>query len=39
MSTIKANRWAWIISVAAMSGAGLILAFLLVFATQNNERY
>lgn len=39
MSTIKANRWAWIISAVAMSGAGLILAFLLVFATQNSERY
>jgi nitrogen fixation/metabolism regulation signal transduction histidine kinase len=39
MSTIKANRWAWIVSGVAMSGTGLILAFLLVFATQNNERY
>ncbi len=39
MSTIKANRWAWIVSGAAMSGGGLILAFLLVFATQNSERY
>ena len=39
MSTIKANRWAWIVSGVAMSGAGLILAFLLVFATQNSERY
>ncbi len=38
MSTIKANRWAWIVSAVAMSGAGLILAFLLVFATQNSER-
>jgi nitrogen fixation/metabolism regulation signal transduction histidine kinase len=39
MSTIKANRWAWIVSGVAMSGAGLILAFLLAFATQNSERY
>jgi nitrogen fixation/metabolism regulation signal transduction histidine kinase len=39
MSTIKANRWAWIVSGVAMAGAGLILAFLLVFATQNSERY
>ncbi|TAK97966.1 MAG: HAMP domain-containing protein [Aquabacterium sp.] len=39
MSTIKANRWAWIVSGVAMGGASLILAFLLVFATQNSERY
>ena len=39
MSTIKANRWALIVSGVAMSGAGLVLAFLLVFATQNSERY
>jgi nitrogen fixation/metabolism regulation signal transduction histidine kinase len=39
MSTIKANRWAWIVAGAAMGGGGLILAFLLVFATQNSERY
>ncbi|HEX5355529.1 MAG TPA: ATP-binding protein [Aquabacterium sp.] len=39
MSTIKANRWAWIVSGVAMGGAGLILSFLLVFATQNSERY
>ncbi len=39
MSTIKANRWAWIISSVAMAGAGLILAFLLVFTTQNGERF
>jgi nitrogen fixation/metabolism regulation signal transduction histidine kinase len=39
MSTIKANRWAWIVASAAMAGAGLILTFLLVFATQNSERY
>ncbi len=39
MSTIKSNRWAWIIAGVAMSGAGLILAFLLVFATQNSDRF
>ena len=39
MSTIKANRWAWILSAVVMSGAGLILSFLLAFATQNSERY
>ncbi|MFZ2988675.1 HAMP domain-containing protein, partial [Ideonella sp.] len=39
MSTIKANRWAWIVASAAMGGAGLIMSFLLVFATQNSERY
>jgi len=39
MSTIKANRWAWIVASAAMGGAGLIMPFLLVFATQNSERY
>ncbi|KGM41079.1 histidine kinase [Aquabacterium sp. NJ1] len=39
MSTIKANRWAWIVATAAIGGAGLIMSFLLVFATQNSERY
>lgn len=39
MSTIKANRWAWIVAGLAMLGAGLVLAFMLVFATQNRERY
>jgi nitrogen fixation/metabolism regulation signal transduction histidine kinase len=39
MSSIKANRWAWVVSVLAMTGAGLVLAFMLVFATQNGERY
>jgi nitrogen fixation/metabolism regulation signal transduction histidine kinase len=38
MSAIKANRWAWIVSGVAMTATGLILAFLLVFATQNSER-
>jgi len=39
MSSIKANRWAWVVSVLAMTGAGLVLSFMLVFATQNGERY
>ncbi|RZI82894.1 MAG: HAMP domain-containing protein [Rubrivivax sp.] len=39
MSSIKANRWAWVVSGVAMTGAGLLLAFMLVFATQNSERY
>ena len=39
MSSIKANRWAWLVSALAMVGAGLVLAFMLVFATQNGERY
>lgn len=39
MSSIKANRWAWVVSALAMVGVGLVLAFMLVFATQNGERY
>jgi nitrogen fixation/metabolism regulation signal transduction histidine kinase len=39
MSAIKANRWAWVVSGVAMSATGLILVFLLVFATQNSERF
>ncbi len=38
MSTIKANRWAWIVAGIAVSGGVLVLAFLLVLATQNSER-
>src|SRR3989344_5201954 len=38
MSTIKANRWAWILAGTALAGGGLVLAFLLVMATQNCER-
>ena len=38
MSTIKANRWAWILAGTALAGGGLVLAFLLVMATQNSER-
>ena len=29
----KATRWAWIISLVAATGAGLVLYFLLSFAT------
>lgn len=38
MSTIKANRWAWILAGTTLSGGGLLMAFLLVMATQNSER-
>ncbi|HET6787071.1 MAG TPA: HAMP domain-containing protein, partial [Aquabacterium sp.] len=39
MSAFKANRWAWIVLGLAMFGAGLVLAFMLVLATQNRERF
>src|SRR5215212_4062744 len=35
----KANRWAWIISTVAATGAGLVLAFLLSIATNNPRLY
>ena len=35
----KANRWAWIISSVAATGAGLVLAFLLSIATNNPRFY
>ncbi len=35
----KANRWAWIISLVAVTGAGLVLAFLLSIATNNRLFY
>jgi uncharacterized membrane protein len=35
----KANRWAWIISTVAATGAGLVLAFLLSIATNNPRFY
>ena len=35
----KANRWAWIISLVAMTGAGLVLSFLLSIATNNRAFY
>jgi nitrogen fixation/metabolism regulation signal transduction histidine kinase len=37
MSTIKANRWAWLVAGIALSGGMLILGFLLVLATQNSD--
>ena len=39
MSSRRATRWALLIATVAMSGAGLVLAFMLVFATQNRERF
>jgi nitrogen fixation/metabolism regulation signal transduction histidine kinase len=39
MSSRSATRWALLIATVAMSGAGLVLAFMLVFATQNRERF
>ncbi|WP_418318102.1 PAS-domain containing protein [Piscinibacter sakaiensis] len=35
----KASRWAWIVSLVAMTGAGLVLAFLLALATNNRVAY
>src|SRR6476659_6367638 len=35
----KANRWAWIISTVAATGAGLVLAFLLSIATNSPRLY
>jgi nitrogen fixation/metabolism regulation signal transduction histidine kinase len=35
----KANRWAWIISLVAMTGAVLVLSFLLSIATGNRALY
>jgi len=35
----KAQRWAWIVSTVAMTGAGLVLAFLLSVATNNPNLY
>ncbi len=39
MSTIKANRWAWIVSGIVLSGGMLVLGFMLVLATQNSDRF
>lgn len=39
MSTIKTNRWTWILLGLTGTGLGMVLAFLLAFATQNRERY
>jgi nitrogen fixation/metabolism regulation signal transduction histidine kinase len=35
----KASRWAWIISMVAVTGAGLVLAFLLSIATNSPALY
>ena len=35
----KANRWAWIVSLVAATGAGLVLTFLLSIATNNRTFY
>ncbi|MES3015809.1 MAG: ATP-binding protein [Pseudomonadota bacterium] len=35
----KAQRWAWLISTVAATGAGLVLAFLLSIATNNPALY
>ena len=39
MSTIKLNRWAWIIASVAVTGGALVLGFLLVLTTENRERF
>ena len=35
----KASRWAWIVSLVAVTGAALVLAFLLALATNNRAVY
>ena len=35
----KANRWTWIISSVAVTGAALVLAFMLAIATNNRSFY
>ncbi len=35
----KATRWGWIVSLVAMTGAGLVLAFMLALATNNRAAY
>jgi nitrogen fixation/metabolism regulation signal transduction histidine kinase len=35
----KASRWAWIVSLVAVTGAALVLAFLLSFATNSPTLY
>src|SRR5258706_9085118 len=35
----KASRWAWIVSMVAVTGAGLVLAFLLSVATNSPALY
>lgn len=39
MSTIKINRWAWMVVGLTTTGIGMVLAFLLAFSTQNRERF
>ena len=35
----KASRWAWLVSLVAVTGAGLVLAFLLAVATNSPALY
>ena len=35
----KSARWGWIVSLVAMTGAGLVLAFMLALATNNRATY
>lgn len=35
----KASRWAWIVSLVAITGAGLVLVFLLALATNSRSLY
>jgi nitrogen fixation/metabolism regulation signal transduction histidine kinase len=35
----KATRWAWIVSLVAITGAALVLAFMLALATNNRVAY
>jgi nitrogen fixation/metabolism regulation signal transduction histidine kinase len=35
----KASRWAWVISLVAVTGAALVLSFLLAIATNNRSFY
>ena len=39
MSEKSSRRWSLIAATTVMSGTGLVLAFMLVFATQNRERF
>ena len=36
---LKATRWAWVVSLVAVTGAALVLAFLLSFATNSPALY
>ena len=35
----KAARWAWIVSLVAATGAGLVLAFVLALTSDNRALY